>query len=95
MSSPHNLPPGVALRQSVFGSTTHSRIPCKLSGLTIGGITYTAAHLLTILNNNGGNAVVILGRQLVGALLNLAAGGVHNSGADAAIASAQTLLHGQ
>lgn len=62
------------------------------NGLTIGGVTYSAADLLTILNNNGGNAVAILGRQLVGALLNLAAGAKHNATADGAISTAETLL---
>ena len=63
-----------------------------LAGLTIAGVTYTPANLYTILNANGGNAVVILGRQLVGALLNLAAGAMHNVTADAAIADAEGLL---
>lgn len=62
------------------------------NGLTIGGVHYSAADLLTILNNNGGNAVAILGRQLVGALLNLAAGAKHNATADGAISTAETLL---
>ena len=61
-------------------------------GLTIAGVTYSAADLYTILNNNGGNAVAILGRQLVGALLNKAAGGVDNAAADAAITTAEALL---
>jgi hypothetical protein len=64
----------------------------QTSGLTIGGVTYSAADLLTILNNNGGNAVVILGKQLVGSLLNLAAGSKHNATADGAIQTAETLL---
>jgi len=64
----------------------------QLSGLTIGGVTYTASQLSTILNRNGGNAVAILGKQLVGALLNLAAGAKHNAQADAAIVTAETLL---
>jgi hypothetical protein len=64
----------------------------QTSGLTIGGVQYSAADLLTILNNHGGNAVVILGKQLVGALLNLAAGGKHNTTADGAITTAETLL---
>jgi hypothetical protein len=62
------------------------------SGLTIGGVHYSPADLLTILNRNGGNAVAILGRQLVGALLNIAAGGKHNTTADGAITTAETLL---
>jgi hypothetical protein len=62
------------------------------SGLAIGGVTYSAADLLTILNRNGGDAVAILGRQLVGALLNLAAGAKHNATADGAIQTAESLL---
>lgn len=62
------------------------------SGLTIGGVTYSAADLVTILNRNGGDAVAILGRQLVGALLNLAAGAKHNATADGAISTAESLL---
>ena len=62
------------------------------SGLTIGGVNYSASELLTILNRNGGNAVAILGKQLVGALLNLAAGAKHNPKADGAINTAETLL---
>lgn len=62
------------------------------NGMTIGGVHYSAADLLTILNNNGGNAVAILGKQLVGALLNLAAGAKHNATADGAISTAETLL---
>lgn len=64
----------------------------QTSGLTIGGVSYSASDLLTILNNNGGNAVAILGRQLVAALVNLAAGAKHNSTADAAITTAEALL---
>ncbi len=65
----------------------------KSAGLTIGGVTYTASQLLKILSNpSTGNAVAILGRQLVGALVNLAAGAQHNASADAAIADANTLL---
>lgn len=64
----------------------------QASGLTIGGVNYSASNLETILNRNGGNAVAILGKQLVGALLNLAAGAKHNTTADAAIKTAETLL---
>jgi hypothetical protein len=62
------------------------------SGLTIGGVSYSAADLLAILNRKGGGAVAILGKQLVGTLLNLAAGAQHNAQADAAIQTAETLL---
>jgi hypothetical protein len=63
------------------------------SGLTIGGVTYSASDLKTILNNPGnGNAITILGPQLVAALLNIAAGAVDNSTADAAISTAEALL---
>lgn len=64
----------------------------QTSGLTIGGVTYSASDLYTILSATGGNAVVILGKQLVGALLNLAAGAKHNASADMAIADAEGLL---
>ena len=64
----------------------------QTAGLNIGGVTYSASDLYKILSASGGNAVVILGKQLVGALLNLAAGGVHNATADAAIADAGSLL---
>ena len=62
------------------------------AGLTIGGVAYSKSDLYTILNNNGGDAVAILGRQLVGALLNLAAGAKDNATADVAITTAESLL---
>jgi hypothetical protein len=63
------------------------------SGLTIGGVTYSASDLLKILNATGtGNAVAILGKQLVGALINIAAGAKDNTSADMAIADAESLL---
>ena len=67
------------------------------SGLTLGrqfgGVTYSPADLLTILNaQGGGNAVSILGKQLIGALLNLAAGAAHITIAEAAIATSEALL---
>ncbi len=79
---------------ATIGFWKHHAFPpaVEASGLSIGGVTYTPSQLLTILNANGGNAVVILGRQLVGALLNLAAGGIDNPTADAAISNAETLL---
>ena len=61
-------------------------------GLVIGGVQYSATDLLTILNENGGNAIAILGRQLVGARINIAAGAVDNPTADGAIATAEALL---
>ena len=64
----------------------------QTNGLTIAGVTYSKADLYTILNNNGGDAIAILGRQLVGALLNLAAGGKDNAAADVAITTAEALL---
>ena len=63
------------------------------SGLNIGGVTYSASQLLTILNaQGGGNAVAILGKQLVGALINIAAGAKDSMAADMAIADAENLL---
>lgn len=60
----------------------------------IGGVSYTAANLYTILgaNASGGNAVSIMGSQLVAALLNIAAGAAHSTAVDQAIANAQSLL---
>jgi len=79
---------------ATIGFWKHHAFPASVqqNGLTIGGVHYSADDLLTILNNNGGNAVVILGRQLVGALLNTAAGAKHNPAADAAITTAEALL---
>jgi hypothetical protein len=79
---------------ATIGFWKHHTFPnsVQTSGLTIGGVTYSAADLLNILNNNGGNAVVITGRQLVGALLNRAAGGKDNTAADAAITTAEALF---
>ena len=80
---------------ATIGFWKHHAFPASVqeNGLIIGGVHYSAAELLTILNDNGGNAVVILGRQLVGALLNLAADAKHNVKADAAITTAEALLH--
>ncbi|MFZ0677271.1 hypothetical protein [Candidatus Binatus sp.] len=65
----------------------------QADGLTIGGVLYSAADLHTILNNpGGGNAVTILGVQLVAALVNKAAGALDNPLADAAITDAETAL---
>ena len=65
----------------------------QADGLTIGGVLYSAADLHTILNNTGGgNAVTILGTQLVGALVNKAAGATDNPLADAAITDAENAL---
>jgi hypothetical protein len=63
--------------------------------LTIGGITYTEAQLLTVLNTaTGGDAVLILADQLIAALLNVASGTPTTPAVAAAIADAQTLLTG-
>jgi hypothetical protein len=65
----------------------------QASGLTVGSVTYSASDLLTILENPGsGNAITILGPQLVAALLNKAAGAVNNPAAEAAISTSETLL---
>jgi hypothetical protein len=86
---------GTGACPATFGFWKHHAFPSSVqtSGLTIGGIHYSAADLLSILNNPGnGNAVTILGPQLVAALLNKAAGAVDNSAADAAITTANALL---
>ena len=80
---------------ATFGFWKHHVFPAAVltSGLTIGGVHYSASDLKTILNNPGnGNAITILGPQLVAALLNKAAGAVDNPTADAAILTAEALL---
>jgi hypothetical protein len=80
---------------ATFGYWKHHAFPASVqtNGLNIGGVTYSAADLLTILNNPGnGNAVTILGPQLLAALLNLEAGATGNPTADAAIVTAESLL---
>lgn len=67
--------------------------PANTSGLTIGNFTYTPAQLITILKATGsGNAVAIVGKQLVATLLNMIAGGVDNPQADAAVTDALNLI---
>jgi hypothetical protein len=61
---------------------------------SIGCKTYTAQTLVDILNtsNGGGNAVTILGHQLIGAIANYDAGGKQTPAATAAIGAAIALL---
>ena len=75
---------------------TKHPFPSSLSfPVTIGGIAYSASDFYTVLGNpGGGNAVQILGYQLVAAILNIAAGGEVNSTTLAAIAQANTDLTG-
>ena len=91
-----NLTCGGTACPATIGFWKHQAFPnsVQTSGLTIGGVAYSATDLLTILNTppSGGNAVLILGHQLVGALLNQAAGAKHNPSADAAITTADSLL---
>jgi hypothetical protein len=62
--------------------------------VTIAGVQYSSADFYTILSGDtsGGNAVAIMGKQLIGALLNIAAGAVHSGTVDTAITNAETLL---
>jgi hypothetical protein len=71
-----------------------SLFPTSTSTVNIGGVTYSASDLVDILTSNaaGGNAVTIMGSQLVAAILNIGAGAQHSAQVDAAIASAQNLL---
>jgi hypothetical protein len=65
-----------------------------VTSLTLGGITYTQAQLLTVLGNStNGDAVSILADQLIAALLNID-NGSDPSPVSAVIADAQTLLAG-
>jgi len=81
---------------ATFGYWKNHAFPSGVvtSGLTIGGVTYTAAELEHVLETSpqGGNAVIILGHQLIAALLNESAGAVDNPIANGAITSAESLL---
>lgn len=78
---------------ATIGFWKHHTFPAPLSsGATIGGVSYSAANLLTILNSNSLGATSILGRQLVGAILNIAAGAQSTPEQTLAIIAANTLL---
>lgn len=82
---------------ATFGFWKHHPFPSSMfvNGLaTIGCQTYTRQALLDILNDNnaGGNAVTILGHQLIAAIANYAAGGRQTQAATMAIAQANNLL---
>lgn len=65
-----------------------------VTNLTLGTVNYTAAELLSILNQPaGGNKLVILAHQLIAAKLNLA-NGADPSAAAATIAAADALIGG-
>ncbi|PWT86496.1 MAG: hypothetical protein C5B58_01295 [Acidobacteria bacterium] len=78
------------------GYWKHHTFPANMTfPVIIGGISYSAADLLDVLNNpGGGNAVQILGFQLAAALLNVANDATVPANVAAAIAQAQTLLNG-
>jgi hypothetical protein len=63
--------------------------------VVIGGISYSKADFVTVLNNpGGGNAVTILAYQLVAALLNISNGATVPGNVAATIADAESLLNG-
>jgi hypothetical protein len=65
-----------------------------VTNLTLGTVNYTAAELLSILNEPvAGNGLVSLAHQLIGAKLNIA-NGADPTAAAAAIASADALIGG-
>jgi hypothetical protein len=65
-----------------------------VTGLTLGTVYYTKAELLAILNTSvGGNGLISLAHQLIGAKLNIAAG-ADPTAAAAFIASADALIGG-
>ncbi len=76
------------------GSWKNANFPQTLVfPVTIAGVSYSAADFYTILGSTGsGNAVNIMGSQLVAAILNEAAGATQNSTINNAIASAESLL---
>src|SRR5262249_22269893 len=64
-----------------------------VSSLTIGGVTYSQAELLTLLNTSpDGDESIVLAHQLIAALLNLAAGAVPSPAAAQTISDAQTWM---
>ncbi len=82
---------------ATFGFWKHHPFPSSMfvGGTTsIGCMTYDAATLVAILNHNnaGGNAVTILGHQLIAAIANYDAGATQTPAATAAIGSAIALL---
>ncbi len=82
---------------ATFGYWKHHAFPSSMfSGGTtsIGCVNYSSAALLAILNqnNSGGNAVTILGHQLIAAIANYDAGGKQTTAATTAIGSAISLL---
>jgi hypothetical protein len=82
---------------ATFGFWKHHPFPAAMfSGGTtsIGCKNYNAATLLSILNSSasGGNAVIILGHQLIAALANYDSGGQQTPAASGAIGAAITLL---
>jgi hypothetical protein len=82
---------------ATFGYWKHHPFP---SSMFVGGVanigctSYTEQQLLTVLttSNAGGNAVTILGHQLIAAIANYDAGGTQTADASAAIAQAVALL---
>lgn len=65
-----------------------------VASLTLGTVSYTAAELLSILNQSvSGNGLVSLAHQLIGAKLNIA-NGANPTGIAAAISSADALIGG-
>ena len=82
---------------ATFGYWKHHPFPPSMfvGGTTsIGCKAYAGTTLLAILNanNSGGNAVTILGHQLIAAIANYDAGGKQTPAATAAIGAAITLL---
>jgi hypothetical protein len=77
---------------ATFGFWKHHPFP--FTSANIGCHVYTDAELVAILNQNnaGGNAVTILGHQLIAAIANYAAGGQQTTAATAAIGAAIALL---
>jgi hypothetical protein len=82
---------------ATFGFWKHHAFPASMfsGGLTnLGCHLYSASDLLAVLNSNnaGGNAVTILGHQLIAAIANYAAGGTQTGAATLAIGQSLSLL---
>jgi len=74
--------------------------PTASGYMSLGGISYTKAKLLTILGTptgtgTGADARLILTDQMIAAILNIATGAAHSSTTDATLVDGNTLLTGQ
>jgi hypothetical protein len=84
---------GCTYTQGYWKTNTTDKHIWPVAALTIGGVEYTQAELLTFLGTPAkGNGIITVGHQLIAALLNVANGATADAATAAAIASAQTFI---